>query len=162
MPDCRLEQFGPVSHIAYVTNQPGCPGWTSSAHHCCCSAITIVIKITTRSHSESVNLRQAAILNFVESQISCRNYPWSLNICWTVKSGEQILNCDRAITTEYFQYSGCDLELWPWRLDLSDIWHKVFNICDKFQENCSCTLWDITTSIINKQKNQSTNRLDWS
>jgi len=44
-------------------------------------------KDTSRKHSESANIHPAAILNFHESHISCRNY-----FCPISKVGEDILH----------------------------------------------------------------------
>jgi len=53
-------------------------------------------KEKTRKNPESANLRQAAVLNFVENHISCQNY-----FCRIPKFGEDILNHGR---TNYYSW----------------------------------------------------------
>jgi len=62
--------------------------------------------IKTRKHSESADLQQTAILNFVEHRISCQSY-----FCRIAKFGEDFLNHDEQLRFEDFQYGGFDLEL---------------------------------------------------
>jgi len=60
-------------------------------------------------HSESVNLRQDAVVNSVERHISYQNY-----FCRMAKFGKDVLSHSWVITSGGFSAQQFDLELWPW------------------------------------------------
>ena len=72
----------------------------------------IIIIYTVRKNSESVNLREADILNFVESDISCQNYFLIPVVFPSLVTDEDILYDGRAqLPYDDFRTAIFDLEL---------------------------------------------------
>jgi len=76
----------------------------------------------TRKHTESENLPQTAILNFIESHISCQKY----SVCRIAKFGKDrpVSNYGQAIRLEDFRYDGFDPVLW---LHLSKVNNEIWS-----------------------------------
>jgi len=106
---------------------------------------------------ESANLRQAVILNFIESRISCRNY-----VCRIAKFGEDILNPGRAITSyNYYKWKFLSTAVLTLNLDL---WKGNDEICTEAEHLCQISrqsdlgsFREIRTNVTNERTNQPTN-----
>jgi len=86
-----------------------------------------------RKRSESGNLRQATVFNFVKTHISCQNYFCYPAVCQTAKFGEDtnVLKHSRTVAVGNFQCGVFDVEI---RLSGVKFVTRVLNVCAKFHQ----------------------------
>ena len=130
------------------------------SQHAGYSQITYIVKYESRKHLESANLRQAARLNSMESNISCQNY-----FTWTARFGEVILNYGRAIISGRF-FRTAVLTLTSRKLIVKNNWYRFwtyvpnimkigFLICEKLQRAPRTNKWT------NEPTNTSDHNTSW-